>query len=206
MVSKMKIKGIGHKLGRAIKNRAIFYIFQFPRIVKYRLLSNSKNVLGRPQCNQPVVLLGKGTIQFGKNVNLGVVASPGFYNMYGYIDARNIVSKIVIGDNVHINNCFFICSEGEGIEIRENTLIGTNCQIMDSDFHDLDPERRTTGIPKTAKVIIGKNVFIGNNVSILKGVTIGDNSVIGTGAVVTKSVPANTIAGGNPAVVIRDLH
>ena len=139
-------------------------------------------------------------------MNLGVVASPGFYNMYGYIDARNIVSKIVIGDNVHINNNFFICSEGEGIEIEENTLIGINCQIMDSDFHDLDPEKRTTGILKTAKVIIGKNVFIGNNVSILKGVTIGDNSVIGTGAVVTKSIPANTIAAGNPAVVIRDLH
>ena len=77
---------------------------------------------------------------------------------------------------------------------------------MYSDFHDLDPEKRTTGIPKTAKVIIGKNVFIGNNVSILKGVTIGDNSVIGTGAVVTKSVPANTIAGGNPAAVIRHLY
>ncbi len=63
MVSKMKIKGIGHKLGRAIKARAIFYIFQFSRIVKYRLLSNSKNVLGHPHCNQPIVLLGKGTIQ-----------------------------------------------------------------------------------------------------------------------------------------------
>jgi len=59
--------------------------------------------------------------------------------MYGYIDARNIVSKIAIGDNVHINNSVFICSEGEGIEIGENTLIGINCQIMDSDFHDLDP-------------------------------------------------------------------
>ena len=125
--------------------------------------------------------------------------------MYGYIDARNIVSKIVIGDNVHINNNFFICSEGEGIEIGENTLIGINCQIMDSDFHDLRPERRTTGIPKTAKVIIGKNVFIDNNVSILKGVTIGDNSVIANGAIVTKSVPGNTIVGGNPASIIRNL-
>ena len=74
---------------------------------------------------------------------------------------------------------------------------------MYSDFHDLDPEKRTTGIPKTAKVIIGKNVFIGNNVSILKGVTIGDNSVIGTGTVVTKSIPANTIAGGNPAKFLK---
>lgn len=201
----MKIKALGHKLGRAIKTRAIFYLFQFPRIIKYRLLSNCKNVVGRPHCNQPVVLLGKGTIQFGKNVNLGVVASPGFYNMYGYIDARNIISKIVIGDNVHINNNFFICSEGEGIEIGENTLIGINCQIIDSDFHDLHPERRTTGVPKTARVIIGKNVFIGNNVSILKGVNIGDNSIIANGAVVTKSVPANTIVGGNPSRLIRFL-
>jgi len=138
-------------------------------------------------------------------VNLGVVASPGFYNTYGHIDARNTSSRIVIGANVHINNNFFICSEGEGIEIGEGTLIGINCQIMDSDFHDLHPERRMTGIPKTAKVIIGKNVFIDNNVSILKGVTIGDNSVIANGAIVTKSVPGNTIVGGNPASIIRNL-
>ena len=80
---------------------------------------------------------------------------------------------------------------------------GINCQIIDSDFHDLDPKRRMTGIPKTAKVVIGKNVFIGNNVSILKGVTIGDNSIIGNGAVVTKSFPANTIVVGNPAKFLK---
>lgn len=121
------------------------------------------------------------------------------------MDARKENSKIVIGDNVWINNNFMIASEGKGIEIGEKTLIGLNVEISDSDFHDLHPDRRMSGTPKTAKVLIGKNVFIGSNVKILKGVTIGDNSVIANSSVVTKSIPANVIAGGYPAKVIKQI-
>ena len=142
---------------------------------------------------------------FGKNVNLGVQPSHHLYSGYGYIDARKEQSKIVIGDNVWINNNFMIVSEGEGIEIGAKTLIGLNVEISDSDFHDLHPDRRMGGIPKTAKVLIGKNVFIGSNVKILKGVTIGDNSVIANSSVVTKSISANVIAGGYPAKVIKQI-
>ena len=142
---------------------------------------------------------------FDKNVNLGVAYSPQFYTSYGYIDARKKHSMIKIGKDVWINNNFNICSEGEGIDIGANTIIGVNIEISDSDFHDLHPNKRMSGYPKTAKVVIGKNVFIGNGVKILKGVCIGDNYVIAAGSIVTKSIPKNTIAGGIPAKVIRSL-
>ncbi|WP_228710644.1 acyltransferase [Aliarcobacter thereius] len=188
-----------------MKNYLGYFVFQYARVLKYRLLSNCKRVVGNPIFNQPTQLLGGGTIVFGKNVNLGVKPSPHLYSGYGYIDARKEHSTIVIGDNVWINNNFNICSEGEGIEIGEKTLIGLNFEVSDSDFHDLHPEKRIGGTPKTAKVNIGKNVFIGSNVKILKGVTIGDNSVIANSSVVIKSIPSNVIAGGYPAKVIKEI-
>lgn len=178
-------------------------IFQKIRIFQYKLLSNCGKVIGRPKLNQPTQLLGDGTIVFGNNVNLGYFPSPFFYNSYIYVDARSKGSRIVFGDNVHVNNnCVFI-AEGEGIEIGSDTLIGSCCEIIDSDFHDLHPDRRMSGKAKTAKVEIGRNVFIGNNVKIMKGVTIGDNCVIANGSIVAKSIPDSVIAGGNPAKVIK---
>lgn len=193
------------KVTRKLKNIIGYLVFQYPRVLKYKFLSDNKNIIGSPKYNQPTQLLGGGTIMFGKNINLGVRPSPHLYSGYGYIDARKENSKIIIGNNVWINNNFMIASEGEGIEIGENTLIGLNVEITDSDFHDLHPERRMGGIPKTAKVTIEENVFIGSNVKILKGVTIGKNSVIANSSVVTKSIPANVIAGGYPCKVIKKL-
>lgn len=193
------------KVKRKLNRVFVYFIFQYPRILKYKLLSNCQNVIGKPVCYQPVQLLGQGTIQFGKNARVGVNPSPFLYSGYGYIDARKAHSKIFIGDEVWINNNVMLASEGEGIEIGSKTLIGLNVEITDSDFHDLHPNRRMGGIPQTAKVIIGKNVFIGSNVKILKGVCIGDNSVIANGSVVTKSIPADVIAGGIPAKVIKQI-
>jgi maltose O-acetyltransferase len=68
-----------------------------------------------------------------------------------------------------------------------------------ADFHDLHPDRRSDGVAKTGKVVIGENVLIGSNVKILKGVRIGNNAVIANGAVVTRSIPENAMAFGNPA-------
>jgi len=108
----------------------------------------------------------------------------------------------------------------ELIEIGSYCLISWNVGIADSDFHPLDPaERRRDALAlapyykdrpprppiRTAPVRIGHNVWIGMNAIILKGVTIGDNSVIAAGSVVSKSVSANTVVAGNPAVVVRHL-
>jgi|SaaInl8_200m_RNA_FD_contig_111_169589_length_9493_multi_4_in_0_out_0_5 acetyltransferase-like isoleucine patch superfamily enzyme len=201
----MTITNFIFKAKRKIKNTIIYYIFQYPRIIKYKFLSDCKNVIGSPKYNQPTQLLGEGTIMFGKNVNLGVKPSPHLYSGYGYIDARKLNSKIFIGDNVWINNNFMITSEGEGIEIGARTLIGLNVEISDSDFHDLHPDKRIGGVPKKSKVVISENVFIGSNVKILKGVTIGKNSVLANSSVVIKSIPENVIAAGNPCKVIKQI-
>ena len=195
-----------YKIIRKLKHILGKYLIQNPRILKYKLLSNCKYLKGNPIINQPTQFLGNGIISFGDNVKLGFNPSPMFYNSYGFIEARNEHSTINFGNNININNSCIIISEGEGIEIGENTLIGFNVEITDSDFHDLDSKKRRSGIPKTEKVFIGKNVFIGSNVKILKGVFIGDNSVIANSSIVTKSIPENVIAGGYPCKVLKNLE
>lgn len=189
----------------ASKRILIFTFFQLPRVLKYRFLSNCKNVSGSPRRYQPVLIVGEGAVRFGTGVRLGVNPSAYLYSSYIYVEARKPNSTICFGTKVYIsNNCAFI-SEGDGIAIGENTIIGASCVIMDSDFHDLDPRYRMGGTIKTAAVHIGSNVFIGSNVTILKGVTIGDNSVIGSGSVVAVSIPENVVAAGAPVKIIRDL-
>ncbi len=95
---------------------------------------------------------------------------------------------------------------GGGVSIGPHTLLGTNVEIYDSDFHELDPEKRMGGTPKVQPVNIGENVFIGSNVRILKGVAIGDNSVIANSSVIVSSIPANVVAAGNPGRVIKSLE
>jgi acetyltransferase-like isoleucine patch superfamily enzyme len=164
-------------------------------------------VIGNPIVNQPIQLVGKGTIKFNGKVNLGIFPSPGFLSGYIYIEARNPDSVIEFGDGVWLNNNTTLVSEGPGIYIGAKTMLGPGCSVVDSDFHDLHPDRRMTGIAKTGKVVIGENVFIGSNVSILKGVEIGKNSVIGCGAVVARSIPENVVAVfGGPAKIVRKFE
>ena len=90
-----------------------------------------------------------------------------------------------------------------GIFIGDGALLGHHCTIATLN-HELDPARRRDLIPRP--VHIGKNVWIGANVTILPGVTIGDNAVIAAGAVVARDVPADTVAAGVPAKVIRRIE
>lgn len=155
---------------------------------------------------QPVLAKGIGSIQVSKNVHFGVERSPYFFTHYIYLDVRKASSEIVIGNNTYINNGACIISGGCKIKIGENCLFGSSLQILDSDFHDLSPANRFGGdnILK-GDINIEDNVFVGNNVTILKGVAIGENSVIANGSIVSSSIPANVIAAGVPAKVIRSL-
>ena len=123
-----------------------------------------------------------------------------------------------VGDYTLLNGALVMAEER--IEIGSHCLVSWNVGIADSDFHPIDPARRLVdakalapfyeGRPERPKldtrpVRIADNVWIGMNSVILKGVTVGENSVVAAGSVVTKSVPANVIVGGNPAVLVKEL-
>lgn len=115
-------------------------------------------------------------------------------------------AMIRIGDRVGISGGS-ICA-AKLVEIGDDTILGANVTIADTDFHSLHPKHRRNAMHPAigvAEVRVGKRVFIGANAIVLKGVTLGDNSVIGAGSVVTKSIPMNCIAAGNPCRVIRLL-
>lgn len=110
--------------------------------------------------------------------------------------------NIKIGKNVFINACCRFQDQG-GIEIGDGSLIGHNTTIATLN-HDFNPLKRQNLTPSPVK--IGKNVWIGSDCTILPGVTIGDGAIIGAGSVVTKSIPTNAIAVGNPARVIKEIE
>jgi acetyltransferase-like isoleucine patch superfamily enzyme len=178
---------------------------QRPRVWKYRALSTCRHVSGSPVVHQPLLLLGEGTIVIGRDVEFGWSTSPLYYTGYCHVEASAPDAAIEFGDGVQVNNNAFIKSEGAGIRIAADGLFGSGVEILDSDFHDLHPDRRRGGQPRMAPVDIGPNVFVGNGARILKGVTIGAHAVIGAGSVVTTSIPEGVIAAGNPARVIREL-
>ena len=99
------------------------------------------------------------------------------------------------------NNCGFsgtVIGAFKHIKIGNNVRCGANTLITDSDWHLDDPR---SGEP--ARVVIMDNVWLGVNVIVLKGVTIGENSVIGANSIVTKDIPNNVIAAGNPCKIIK---
>lgn len=116
-------------------------------------------------------------------------------------------SRISIGNKVSMNGTCITC-RSTSVEIGDNTMIASNVIIVDSDFHaPWPPEDRThnMGYERDSGVKIGENVWLGMNTIVLKGVSIGDNSIITAGSVVVEDIPANVVAGGVPARVIKIL-
>lgn len=111
--------------------------------------------------------------------------------------------KISIGRNTSINE-FVVINGAGGVYIGDDVLIGHGTSII-SDSHGIDDiSAEIYRQPKIKKpVSIGNNVFLGCNVTILPGVIINDGVVIGAGSVVTKNIPGNAVAAGNPAKIIR---
>lgn len=107
-------------------------------------------------------------------------------------------SLISIGDNCSFSGVSIWSFKS--INIGNNVRVGANCVIMDGDAHQNDPR---AGV--NSPIVIEDNVWIGTNVIVLKGVTIGKNSLIGAGSIVTKDIPANVVAAGNPCRVVKQL-
>lgn len=176
-------------------------------LYRYCLSTANVDFSGKIKLKYPVLFLGQGKIKIGQNVVLGFFPSPKFYNTYGHIEARGVNSQIIIEEGTSINNNFSIIANETLIKIGKNCAIGFNFNCADSDFHGIKKEDRNNPEKiKTAPVKIGNDVFIGNDVTVLKGVNIGDGAVIGAGSIVTKNIPASTIACGNPARVISEVE
>ncbi len=90
------------------------------------------------------------------------------------------------------------------ITVGEDCQIGPNVQLL-TPVHPIDPEPRRDRLEAARPITIGNNVWLGGGVIVCPGVTIGDHSVIGAGAVVTRDIPANVLAVGNPARVLRTI-
>lgn len=128
------------------------------------------------------------------SVGDGVNIRPPFHCDYGY--------NIHIGAGSFMNfNCVIL--DVAKVTIGEKTMIGTAVQIVTAD-HPRDPVQREQLLEFGRPITIGSNVWIGSGAIILPGVTIGDNAIIGAGSVVTKDIPANAIAMGNPARIKSD--
>jgi maltose O-acetyltransferase len=129
-------------------------------------------------------------------VGNNVTIVPPFHCDYG----RNIYT----GDNFYMNYGGVIL-DCNTVHIGDNVLCAPYVQIYTA-YHPVDPAERLTGLELAAPIAIGNNVWIGGGAIICPGVTIGDNTTIGAGSVVTKDIPANVVAVGNPCKVIRTLE
>ncbi len=147
-------------------------------------------------------------VKLGKNVKIYQ-----FTNLYGCTIGDNtkvgafveIQKNAIIGKNCKISSHSFIC---EGVEIEDNVFIGHGVMFINDKYPratNAQGELQTESDWKVEKTLIKKGASIGTNSVILSNVTIGENSIIGAGSVVTKDIPANVIAAGNPCRILRKI-
>lgn len=148
------------------------------------------------------------TIEIGNNFTIvsGGCINPLSRNVRSSIHVSEN-AKLTIGNNSGISSsCIWV---RESVSIGNFVNIGANVVIIDTDAHSLDWRIRMTQDDsrkaKSAPISIGDSVLIGTGSIVLKGVSIGEHSIIGAGSVVCKDIPANCIAAGNPAKVIKFL-
>lgn len=120
---------------------------------------------------------------------------PNFWCDYGY--------NIEIGENFYSNHNLVILDPAK-VTFGDNVFIAPNCGFYTAG-HPIDVQKRNDSLEYAYPITVGNNVWIGGNVVVLPGVTIGDNVVIGAGSVVTKNIPSNVVAVGNPCRVLREI-
>jgi len=121
---------------------------------------------------------------------------PPFYANWGG-------AHVHFGDNIYANFCLTCVDDGH-IYVGSRTMFGPNVTIATPN-HPINPTLRARALQYNKDVHIGENVWVCAGTVICPGVTIGDNTVIGAGSVVTKNIPANVVAVGNPCRVMREI-
>lgn len=175
------------------------------------MVSSQRNIEARGRLvvrGKPAIdIRGDAKLVIGNNVTLNSRNVGHHVNLYSPVKllADRKGAEIHIGENSRIHGtCIHAC---QFVSIGKNCLIAANCQIMDSSGHDLsfsNVENRINTRGGSRPVVIEDSVWIGTHSIILPGVRVGYGSVIAAGSVVTKDIPPMAIAGGNPAVLIRD--
>lgn len=118
-----------------------------------------------------------------------------FFCDYGY--------NIEVGNHFFANTNLVILDEAK-VTFGDNVFIGPNCSFYTAG-HPVEIELRNQGLEYALPIHVGNNVWFGGNVTVVPGVNIGNNVTVGAGSVVTKDVPDNVVAAGNPCKVIRKL-
>ena len=168
--------------------RNIYIIIRnlWPRFYNFVIFIANRVVVGQEfTVNGCVYVNNRGSIEIGDGVtiNSGMRLNP----VGGQTQTRIIVypgAKLRIGNNVGISNTTIVVQSS--VEIDDGAIVGGSCNILDTDFHSLNPNVRGTvnDIGKTKPVYIGKKVFLGAHSIVLKGVSIEDYSIIGAGSVI----------------------
>ena len=131
---------------------------------------------------------------FGKTSDSFYIVSP-IWCDYGY--------NVEIGKNFFANHNTVILDCAK-VTFGDNVLVGPDCGFYTAG-HPIDVERRNKNLEYAYPIKVGDNVWIGGGVKVMPGVTIGNNVVIGSGSIVTKDIPNNVVAAGNPCKVIRPI-
>ena len=152
----------------------------------------------------------KEDVRLGKDIK---IYHPNLVNLYGCEIGDNtkigafveIQKNAKIGKNCKIQSHSFIC---EGVTVEDEAFIGHGAKFINDNYprSTKNGKLKTEEDWKVMQIIVKKGASIGTNATILGGVTIGENAIVGAGSVVTKDVPANAIAAGNPARVIREIE
>lgn len=149
----------------------------------------------------------RSVVIFGRNIHLGchaqLIASPDNCIRLTTWPSKKCSGEIKMGDYCLISPGVRI-SAAESIQIGDNCMFAANVYISDSDWHGV--YNRIRPFRCTKPLVIANNVWLGERVIVCKGVTIGENAIVGAGSVVTKDIPANSIAAGNPARVIKTIN
>ncbi|WP_423216734.1 acyltransferase [Streptococcus equinus] len=161
---------------------------------KIRLLSGAK-------LENRVSIIGPETFHFGKNIRIGK-----YYKLHNFTEyeGKQYKASLYIGDDSYIGD-FFTVNNADKIQIGKNALIASNVLLVTLN-HGIslkDGKPFSKQDLSTGPIVIGDNCWIGERVIVLPNVAIGNNCVIGANSVVTKSIPDNSIAVGNPAKVIK---
>lgn len=184
---------------KAIVKSVIIVLCTRYTVTKFRLLKGNRVQFGPGfVSNGRLQIKGPGRVIFGANVNAWAHKEPNVLITYG----PDVV--ITIGDNTRLNGAGLMAACG--ITVGCHCIVGS-AVLVDTDFHSIDPDRRTNpdANVRSAPITIGNNVWLAGQTVVLKGVTIGENSVVGFRGVVTSNVLPNVIVAGNPVRVVKQL-